>query len=142
MIWQDMTCPSLQNNNSTPFRTFPLDLMMSSFGTYLPNAKIHNGYVMNLLQATYQGVSALPPSRRVFIIARGGSAGMQRDAGLWTGDSASTWQFLQINIPEVLNLGLSGIPIAGCDIGGVVNQKRTGHGEMSQTRFSPLSKKE
>src|SRR5215471_11774016 len=43
---------------------------------------------------------------------------MQRFAGLWTGDSASSWDFLRINIPEVLNLGLSGVPISGCDIGG------------------------
>ena len=43
---------------------------------------------------------------------------MQRYAALWTGDSASTWDFLRINIPEVLNLGLSGVPISGCDIGG------------------------
>jgi alpha-glucosidase len=141
MIWQDMTCPALQNNNSTPFRTFPLDLMMSSFGTYLPNAKIHNGYVMNLLQATYQGVSALRPSRRVFIIARGGYAGMQRYAGLWTGDSASTWQFLQINIPEVLNLGLSGIPIAGCDIGGFALGSGPTSGTTSGFSFDPNTQK-
>jgi alpha-glucosidase len=119
MIWQDMTCPALKLDAvKTPYRTFPLDLMMSSLGTYKPNAQIHNGYVMNLLQATYEGVAALRPGQRVFIIARGGYAGMQRYAGLWTGDSASSWSFLQINIPEVLNLSLSGIPIAGCDIGG------------------------
>jgi len=71
-----------------------------------------------MLRATWQGINALAPQRRNFIIARGGYAGMQRYAGLWTGDSASSWEFLQINLPEVLNLGLSGVPISGCDIGG------------------------
>jgi alpha-glucosidase len=69
-------------------------------------------------KATFNGINALRSTQRNFIIARGGYAGMQRYAGLWTGDSASGWNFLQINIPEVLNLGLSGIPISGCDIGG------------------------
>jgi len=142
MIWQDMTCPALQFiDNVTPYRTLPLDLMMSSFDSYLPNAKIHNGYVMNLLEATYAGVSLLRPNKRVFIIARGGYAGMQRYAGLWTGDSASSWQFLQINIPEVLSLGISGIPIAGCDIGGFALGNSPSSGTTSGSSYDPKTEK-
>ena len=115
MIWQDMTCPAITNGNDS---TFPLDLMVYFFGQYTEVAKVHNSYVLNLLTATFQGLAALRPNQRNFIIARGGFAGMQRYAALWTGDSASDWDFLQINLPEVLNLGLSGIPISGCDIGG------------------------
>lgn len=133
MIWQDMTCPAIDANLPSPglqyYKTFPQDLMMAQEErdpstnqvvavNYLPNAQLHNSYVNNLLQATWTGVNALAPGRRNFIIARGGYAGMQRYAGLWTGDSASSWDFLNINIPEVLNLGLSGVPISGCDIGG------------------------
>jgi alpha-glucosidase len=130
MIWQDMTCPAIDPNLSPDDednKTFPQNLMMSQERTlaaggttvvYLPNAKLHNSYVANLLNATWNGIGALAPNRRNFIIARGGYAGLQRYAALWTGDSASSWDFLQINIPEVLNLGLSGVPISGCDIGG------------------------
>jgi alpha-glucosidase len=130
MIWQDMTCPAIDPNLSPDVeqdKTFAQDLMLAhesldSHGVvhvnYLPNAKLHNAYVLNLLRATWDGINRLRPNRRNFIIARGGYAGMQRYAGLWTGDSASTWDFLRINIPEVLNLGLSGVPISGCDIGG------------------------
>jgi len=115
MIWQDMTCPAIANGEAN---TFPLDLMVAFFSQYVEFAKIHNSYALNLLKATFEGLAAFRPSQRNFIIARGGYAGMQRYAGLWTGDSASDWNFLKINIPEVLNLGLSGIPISGCDIGG------------------------
>jgi alpha-glucosidase len=115
MIWQDMTCPAITNGDAG---TFPLDLMVSFFGQYTEVAKVHNSYVLNLLKATFEGLATLRPNQRNFIIARGGFAGMQRYAALWTGDSASDWSFLRINIPEVLNLGLSGIPVAGCDIGG------------------------
>jgi len=130
MIWQDMTCPAIDPNlppDTVYYKTFPQDLMMAQESTaadgtvtvnYLPNAQLHNSYVNNLLSATWNGINALEPTRRNFIIARGGYAGMQRYAGLWTGDSASSWDFLSINIPEVLNLGMSGVPISGCDIGG------------------------
>ena len=121
MVWQDMTCPALAPTSETPWHTFPLDTLMTSFGQKLENARVHNAYVLTLLQSTYNGLNTLRPDTRNFIIARGGYAGMQRYAGLWTGDSASSWEFLQINLPEVLNLGLSGIPISGCDIGGFAN---------------------
>lgn len=139
MIWQDMTCPALQMNAATPDRTFPLDLMVNAFGSYSPNAKVHNGYVMNLLDATFRGVEKLRPEKRVFIIARGGYAGMQRYAGLWTGDSASSWDFLSINIPEVLNLGLSGVPISGSDIGGFAQGNGPSSGSLGQANLDPVT---
>src|SRR5258708_29690208 len=118
MIWQDMSCPAVKDEAPTPFKKLPLDLMVNNGVTYVPNAVAHNAYVLFLLMATWNGLNAMRPNVRNFIIARGGYAGLQRYAALWTGDSGSSWDFLQINLPEVLNLGLSGVPIAGCDIGG------------------------
>ena len=121
MIWQDMTCPALAPgvDDSATWKTFPLDLVQTDgAGNLQPNAMLHNAYALLLCEATWNGLRALDPDRRHFIIARGGYAGIQRYAGLWTGDSASSWDFLKINIPEVLNFGLSGQPISGCDIGG------------------------
>lgn len=117
MIWQDMTCPALADG-SGDYKTFPLNLMVNDSVTYVPNAVAHNSYALNLLDATWNGLNALRPDIRNFIISRGGFAGMQRYAGLWTGDSGSSWEFLRINVPEVLNLGMSGVPITGSDIGG------------------------
>lgn len=56
--------------------------------------------------------------KRNFIIGRGSFAGAQRFAGLWTGDNASTWQFLDISVAQVLALGLAGVTISGADVGG------------------------
>lgn len=56
--------------------------------------------------------------KRNFIIGRGGFTGMHRFAGLWTGDNASTWEFLKINVAQILSLGLSGQSITGSDVGG------------------------
>ena len=135
MVWQDMTCPAVVPNsdNDTPDKTLPLDLMMFDkvSGAYQPNAVVHNAFAINLVESTYQGLTQLRSNaemkgkynyqKRNFIIARGGYAGLQRYAGIWTGDSASSWDFLRINIPEVLNIGLSGQPLSGCDVGGFAN---------------------
>ena len=135
MIWQDMTCPAVVPNvdNGNPDKTLPFDLMMYDkvTGKYQSNDKIHNSFSLNLVEATYKGLTKLKEDKsavgsynykkRNFIISRGGFAGVHRYAGIWTGDSASSWDFLKINIPEVLNIGLSGLPISGCDIGGFAN---------------------
>jgi alpha-glucosidase (family GH31 glycosyl hydrolase) len=65
-------------------------------------------------------------NERNFIIGRGGFSGLHRYAGLWTGDNASTWEFLKINVAQMLALGLSGQPIAGSDIGGFENPEDGG----------------
>jgi alpha-glucosidase len=169
MIWQDMTCPALEsgtgkqvqvalpnnqvglrmNDTAANERTLPLDLMlMDRDGSRVANARIHNGYVMNLLEATSAGLAKLRPKQRTFIIARGGFAGTQRYGGLWTGDSASSWDFLKINIPEVLNIGLSGQPISGCDIGGFATggasegafQVVDGNGQGAITNYELLTR--
>jgi alpha-glucosidase len=132
MIWQDMTCPAMADS-SGDFKTFPLNLMINDSVNYVPNAVAHNSYVLNLLDATWNGINALRPAIRNFIIARGGFAGMQRYAGLWTGDSGSSWEFLRANLPEVLNLGMSGVPISGCDIGGFGGNR----GDSGMVFFGP-----
>lgn len=115
MIWQDMMCPAIFGTSAA---TFPLDLHVFDGNEWVPNAFVHNYYGIALLMATWEGLGRLRPGRRNFIIARGGYAGMQRYAAAWTGDSASDWNFLAINIPQVINFGLSGVPLSGTDIGG------------------------
>jgi len=117
MIWQDMMCPAL-DGNVFENGTFPLTLMVSDGDDYVPNALTHNAYAQYLAMATWEGLNRLRPDIRNFLVVRSGYAGIQRYAALWTGDSASSWDFLRINVPQVLNLGLSGVPISGCDIGG------------------------
>jgi alpha-glucosidase len=131
MIWQDMTCPATVRSldSYAPYKTLPLNVKMTDWRDkqLKANAKFHNAYALSLIKATYEGLTKikqnLPDShynknKRNFIIARGGYMGVHRYAANWTGDSQSTWAFLQINIPEVLNWGISGQALSGCDIGG------------------------
>lgn len=75
-------------------------------------------YSYNLHKATYKGLNNLRGDKRNFIIGRGSFTGAHRYAGLWTGDNSSTWQFFNISVAQVISLGLSGVTIAGADVGG------------------------
>lgn len=65
--------------------------------------KVWNLYSYNLHKATYHGLNYLPgrENKRNFIIGRGCFSGMHRFAALWTGDNASEWDFLKINVTQV-----------------------------------------
>ncbi|KAH7134411.1 glycosyl hydrolases family 31-domain-containing protein, partial [Dactylonectria macrodidyma] len=133
-VWQDMTSPCIAEQYGD-MKSIPFRLLMESDG-WSGNPKgeekkkaieIWSLYSYNLHKATFHGlenISKLSPelkwreNRRNFIIGRGSFVGSHRYAGLWTGDNASTWDFLDISVAQVLALGMSGITISGQDVGG------------------------
>jgi alpha-glucosidase len=139
MVWQDMTDPATQPSvcDSTPYKTLALNVLVFDYtqNKMVPSAQIHNVFALNLISATYAGLVSLRKAanidKRPFIIARGGYAGVHRYAASWTGDSASDWNFLSILIPEILNFGLSGQPMAGADVGGFATS--TAGGDLNGT---------
>lgn len=76
-----------------------------------------NDGIVNVLRLCRR-LEAKRGNTRNFIVGRGGFTGMHRFAALWTGDNASTWDFMKMNISQVLALGISGQPLSGQDIGG------------------------
>ncbi len=61
------------------------------------------------------------------MITRAGYAGLQRHAMQWTGDNSSWWEHLWMSMPQLQNLGLSGIAFCGVDVGGFFDDC---HGEL------------
>jgi len=80
--------------------------------------EIHNVYGMENSRATYDGLRALLPNVRPFVLTRASYAGGQRYAATWTGDNSSTWNHLRLTTPMLENLGLSGFALSGADVGG------------------------
>ncbi|MFO7835291.1 MAG: glycoside hydrolase family 31 protein [Candidatus Thorarchaeota archaeon] len=80
--------------------------------------RMRNRYALDMMRAVFDGLKEVFPDERPFILTRAGFAGYQRYAATWTGDNHSTWEYLALSIPMLLNLGLSGIPFCGADIGG------------------------
>lgn len=119
-FWNDMNEPSIFD--SATF-TMPLDVVHRidepGFTARTANhAEIHNVYGMENSRATYEGLRALEPDSRPFVLTRASYAGGQRYAATWTGDNSSTWNHLRLATPMLENLGLSGFAFSGADVGG------------------------
>lgn len=119
-IWNDMNEPAIFE---TPIKTMPSDVRhrieSDDFATRLAtHAEIHNVYGMLNTRATFEGLEALRPGERPFVMTRASYAGGQRYAATWTGDNSATWDHLRLALAQTLNLGLSGFTWTGTDIGG------------------------
>jgi alpha-glucosidase len=118
----DMNEPAMHDrpyDDRAGFRTDPpLDLPHGPDDEPATHAEVHNLYGLLEAQAAYEGLRRLRPEQRPFLLTRAGYTGIQRCAGVWTGDNWSTWEHLEMSLPQLLNLGLSGVPFAGADIGG------------------------
>jgi alpha-glucosidase len=114
-VWCDMNEPAL----FVPLgSTMPDDVVHRGGGRTRHHAEVHNAYGQWMAQATREGLERLRPERRPFVISRAGYAGLQRHALQWTGDNSSWWEHLWMSMPQLQNLGLSGIAWSGVDIGG------------------------
>lgn len=112
-IWNDMNEPASFHGPLPNDVVFPGDP-----GTKpLLHEDIHNVYGHLMAKATYEGLQK-NDGRRPFVITRACYSGTQKYATVWTGDNQSLWCHLKMSIPQLLNLGLSGQPLAGADIGG------------------------
>jgi alpha-glucosidase len=96
----------------------PLDTPQGSEDEPTTHAEARNVYAYLENQAAYTALRHMRPDERPFLLTRAGYAGIQRYAAVWTGDNGSYWEHLEMSLPQLLNLGLSGVAFAGADIGG------------------------
>ncbi|MBC7835448.1 MAG: alpha-glucosidase [Phycisphaerales bacterium] len=124
-VWNDMNEPAVFN---VPSKTMPEDNRheggiwdgngQESVVPPGPHLKYHNVYGMLMAHATRQGILAAKPDARPFVLTRASFIGGHRFAATWTGDNSAQWDDLEASISMILNLGLSGQPFSGPDIGG------------------------
>ncbi|HEY3862518.1 MAG TPA: TIM-barrel domain-containing protein [Verrucomicrobiae bacterium] len=117
-IWNDMNEPSVF---VPPTGTMALDVMQDNEGDPTTHRQVHNVYGQLMSRATFEGLSALQPNRRAFVLTRSTYAGGQRYGALWTGDAPADWASLRQSISTLLGLGVSGFGFVGADIGGFVH---------------------
>lgn len=113
-IWNDLNEPSILVQP----HTIPKDVLHQSDEGVKSHGEVHNLYANYEALATLEAFRAFDPSQRPFILSRAGFAGIQKYAAIWTGDNTSSWDQLLLSIPMFLNLGLSGVPFVGADVGG------------------------
>jgi alpha-glucosidase len=125
-FWNDMNEPGVFLSEETPkpdiyhhpMKTFPLTARHAGDGSPDTHARYHNVFGMQMARATFEGQRRLRPDSRPFVLTRAGYAGVQRYSAIWTGDNVASWDHLRLSIPMLLNLGVSGVPLIGADVGG------------------------
>ncbi|MEO1584173.1 MAG: TIM-barrel domain-containing protein [Planctomycetota bacterium] len=126
-VWNDMNEPAIliwEDGVITGATTMPEDNIHradSELGGTLPHARFHNVYGMLMVKASREGIMAANPEKRPFVLSRANYIGGHRYGATWTGDNTANWFHVDTSIPMVLNLGLSGQPFSGPDIGGFVD---------------------
>ncbi len=92
-------------------------------------AEVRNQHAYLLCEATYENAvskSKFSKFQRSYIIARGGQIGSQHFGGLWMGDNQSDWLHLNLMVPMIVSMNMSGMSIVGADIGGFAQSGDTG----------------
>ncbi|HEY9627384.1 MAG TPA: glycoside hydrolase family 31 protein [Coleofasciculaceae cyanobacterium] len=120
-IWNDMNEPAM---NDRPFGDpgvkiwFPENAPQGAGADRTTYAETRNLYGQMMARSAAEALEALRPQQRSFVLTRSGYAGIQRWSAVWTGDNHSQWDYLEMSLPMLCNLGLSGVAFVGADIGG------------------------
>ena len=110
-VWNDMNEPASFNGE------LPKDVVFTDEDREANHAAMHNVYGHLMSKATYEGLKKWD-KKRPFVITRACYAGSQKYTTFWTGDNQSLWAHLQMAIPQMCNMGLSGLSFIGTDVGG------------------------
>lgn len=92
-------------------------------------AEVRNQHAYLLCEATYENAVSkgeFSKFQRSYIIARGGQIGSQHFGGLWMGDNQSNWSDLNLMVPMIVSMNMSGMSVVGADIGGFAQFGNTG----------------
>ncbi|BHF62802.1 hypothetical protein SprV_0200578800 [Sparganum proliferum] len=112
-VWNDMNEPSVFSGAEI---TMPKDMIHAG---QWENREVHNIFGLLVHRATWQGVLRRSGGKeRPFVLTRAFFAGSQRSSAVWTGDNKASWDHLQITVPMLLSLSITGITFCGADVGG------------------------
>ncbi len=120
-LWNDMNEPALLDSAT---KTLPETCRHAgtgapgSSGAGGDHSRWHNLYGQLMLEASRDGLVRARPERRPFLLTRANHVSGSRLAATWTGDNRATWEHLRWSLAMALNLGLSGQPFSGPDVGG------------------------
>jgi alpha-glucosidase len=124
-IWNDMNEPAFFRRRKLfdpGSRKLPRDLdqpfLQQTPEGPVGHLEVRNLYGSTMAQATVEALRRMQPNQRPFVLSRSCYAGIQRFSAVWLGDNTSWFEHLRLSIPMLLNLGLSGVPFSGADVGG------------------------
>mgnify|MGYP006267850435 CR=1 FL=1 len=118
-FWNDMNEPAVFKLD---IATFPDHIRHDFDGHPTDHRKAHNVYGQQMSRATFEGLKALQPQKRPFVLTRATFSGGQRYASVWTGDNIASWEHLRLANIQCQRLSISGFSFVGTDVGGFSKQ--------------------
>lgn len=112
--WNDMNEPAVSESVVPDNVVFDFD----GHGSSAKEAK--NLFGMLMARSSYEAGLENVRDERPFILTRSGFAGVQRYSAVWTGDNTASPEQLLLGGLLHCQLGLSGVPFTGSDIGGFI----------------------
>lgn len=112
--WNDMNEPAVGASY------LPDNLVFDFDGHKAGSLQAKNLYGMLMARSSYESAVTYGEGRRPFVLTRSGFAGVQRYAAVWTGDNTASDDFLTGGALLTAQMGLSGIPFVGDDLGGYI----------------------
>lgn len=112
--WNDMNEPAVSES------VVPDNVCFDFDGHHSSAMEAKNLFGMLMARSSYEAGLQNVANERPFVLTRSGFAGVQRYSGVWTGDNTAKSDHLLL--ANLLNsqMGLSGIPFTGADIGGFI----------------------
>ncbi|MDM8008046.1 MAG: glycoside hydrolase family 31 protein [Phycisphaerae bacterium] len=118
-IWNDLNEPEEMGKD------WPSDVKYGFDGRPVDHCRTSPQYSLIQAEMSCDILRKHRPRQRPYVISRGGYAGIQRCAALWTGDNKSGWvNDFKRNIPMGLSMSICGNPHNGHDIGGFFGQPK------------------
>lgn len=115
-FWNDMNEPACWGQDMPDMIEFDYE------GQQVSHLKARNVYGYQMVRSTFEGARKNMGNKRPFTLTRSGYSGVQRYSAVWTGDNVAGDDFMLLGQRIVNSLGLTGIPFAGYDVGGFVDE--------------------
>lgn len=112
--WNDMNEPAVGGSY------LPDNLVFDFDGRKATTAEAKNLFGFQMARSSYEAALRNNSSQRPFVLTRSGFAGVQRYSAVWSGDNMATDEGLLTSVLLNNQLGLSGVPFVGYDIGGYI----------------------
>ncbi len=112
--WNDM------NEPATGGSYLPDNLLFDFDGRKANALQAKNVYGMQMARSSFEAALKFGKNKRPFILSRSGFSGIQRYASVWSGDNTANDENLLTGILLNNQMGLSGMPFTGYDVGGYI----------------------
>lgn len=115
-FWNDMNEPASWGQMTPDLIEFDWE------GEKTTHREARNVYGGLMSQATKEGAEKHLDNKRPLMLTRAGFSGVQRHSAVWTGDNIASDEHMMAGVRLINSMGLTGIPFAGYDVGGFVDE--------------------